>query len=52
MAPGEPSYPTTAGPGHPNIPEEQDYDIKPHFMKMAETFKEDIKKYRETQSSR
>ena len=40
----------TASTGYPNTPEEQDYDLKSHLMKMIEAFKEDIiiplKKYR------
>ena len=32
----------TASTGYPNTPEEQDYDLKSHLMKMIEAFKEDI----------
>ena len=35
-----PSSLTTAGPGYHNTPEEQDSDLKSHFMKMIEAFKE------------
>jgi hypothetical protein len=40
MAPSEPSSDRTASPGYHNTPEEQDYDLKPHLMKMIEAFKE------------
>ena len=32
----------TASTGYPNTPEEQDYDLKSHLMKMIEAFKEEI----------
>jgi ElaB/YqjD/DUF883 family membrane-anchored ribosome-binding protein len=38
----EPSCPTTASPGYPNIPEKQESDLKPHLLKMIEDLKEDI----------
>lgn len=45
MEPSQPSSLTTKTPGYPNIPEEQDPDLKCHFMKMAEAFKEDVNNY-------
>ena len=42
MTLSEPSSPTTASPGYPNIPEKQDSDLKSHLMKMIEDLKEDI----------
>ena len=39
----EPSSHATAIPGYPNIPDEQDYDLKPHLMKMIEDITDDIK---------
>jgi hypothetical protein len=42
LAPTEPSFSTTASPGSPNTPEQQDSDLKSHLMKMIEAFKEDI----------
>jgi hypothetical protein len=44
MSPPEPSYPTTASPMYPNTHEEQENDLKSNLIKMAEAFKEDIKK--------
>jgi hypothetical protein len=41
LAPSEPSSPTTASLGYPNIPEEQDSDLKSHLIKMIEAFKKD-----------
>jgi hypothetical protein len=38
----EPSSPTSASHGYPNIPEKQDSDLKSHLMKMIEDLKEDI----------
>jgi hypothetical protein len=38
----EPSSPTTASRGYPNIPEKQNSDLKSHLMKMMEDLKEDI----------
>ena len=42
LAPSEPSSPTTASHGCPNIPEKQDSNLKSHLMKKIEAFKEDI----------
>jgi hypothetical protein len=44
MAPPDSSSPTTASTGYPNIPEEQDNDLKPKIMKMIEVFMEEINK--------
>jgi hypothetical protein len=41
MAPPEPSYPTTASPGYPNIAEEQENDLNSNLMKIIEAFKEE-----------
>jgi hypothetical protein len=38
----EPSSPTTAIPGYPNTPENQNSDLKSHLMMMIEDFKKDI----------
>jgi hypothetical protein len=35
----EPSTPTTASPGYPNIPEKQDSDLKSCLMMLVEDFK-------------
>ena len=35
----EPSTPTTASPGYPNIPDKKDLDFKPQLMVMREDFK-------------
>lgn len=42
MTLSEPSSPATESPGYHNIPEEQDYDLKSHLMRMIEAFKEDV----------
>jgi gas vesicle protein len=42
LATSEPSSPTTASPGYPNTPINQDSDLNFHFMKMTEDFKKDI----------
>ena len=42
LTPSESSSPTKASHGHPNTPEKHDADLKYHFMKIIETFKEDI----------
>ena len=44
MAPLEPSSANTASPGYPDTPEEQDYDLKCHLIKMIEAFKGDTNK--------
>jgi hypothetical protein len=48
----EPSTPTSASPGHPNIPEKLDLDLKAYLMMMVEDIKKDFnnspKKYRRT----
>jgi hypothetical protein len=41
-----PIFPTTASPGYPNSPEEQDNDIESHLTKMIEVFQEERKKER------
>jgi hypothetical protein len=41
--PPESSSLTTANPGHPNMPEKLDNNLKSHFKKMIEDFKEYIK---------
>jgi hypothetical protein len=41
----ESSSPTTACPGHPNTPEQQDSDLKCHLMKIIEDFQRDIKNF-------
>jgi hypothetical protein len=38
LASSEPSSPTTMNPGYPNIPENQDSDLKLHLMMMIEEF--------------
>ena len=42
LASSEPSSPTRAGPGNPNIPEKQDSDLKSHLVMMIDNFKKDI----------
>jgi predicted phage gp36 major capsid-like protein len=42
LAPLEPSSLTIASPRFPNTPEKQDSELKSHFRKMIEAFKEDI----------
>jgi hypothetical protein len=52
LATSEPSSPTIASPGYPNIPIKQDSDPNSNFMKMIEDFKDiktSSKKYRRTQ---
>jgi hypothetical protein len=44
IAPSEPNSPTTSSPGYPNTPEEQNYDLKSHLMKMIEVFNKEINK--------
>jgi hypothetical protein len=48
----EPSTPTSASPGHPNIPKKLDPDLKAYLMMMVEDIKKDfnnsLKKYRRT----
>jgi hypothetical protein len=48
----EASTPTTLSPGHPNIPEKLDTDLKAYLMMMVEDIKKDLnnslKKYRRT----
>lgn len=38
----EPSSPTTASLGYPNMPERHDSNLKSNLMKMVKTFQEDI----------
>ena len=45
MTLSEPSSPTSASHGYPNIPEKQDSDLKSHLMKMIEDFKKDINNF-------
>jgi hypothetical protein len=40
MTPSDLSCPITESPEYPNKHEKQDYDLKPHLMKILETFKE------------
>jgi hypothetical protein len=42
LALSEHSSPTTARPGYPDTPENQDADLKPYLMKIIVSFKEDI----------
>jgi hypothetical protein len=42
LASSEPSSPTTASPGYPNTPENQNSDLKSNIMMMIEDFKSDI----------
>jgi hypothetical protein len=42
MIPSEPSYPDTASPGYPYETEAQEDDLKSNFIKMMESFKEEI----------
>ena len=47
----EPSTPTSASSGYPNIPEKLDLDLKAYLMMMVEDIKKDFnnsKKYRKT----
>jgi hypothetical protein len=52
----EPSSPTTASPEYNNTPENQEADLKSYFMKIIESFKEDInnsmKEIKKTQVNR
>jgi hypothetical protein len=41
-ASSEPNIPTTASPGYPNTPENQDLDLKLYLMMLVEDFKKDI----------
>jgi hypothetical protein len=41
-ASSEPRTHTSASPGHPNIPEKLDPDIKAYFMIMVEDIKKDL----------
>ena len=43
MATPEPSGPTKQSPEHPNAEEAEENNLKYNFMKMIETFKEEIK---------
>jgi len=56
LATSEPSSPTRASPGYPNIPEKKDFDLKSHLMVMIKDFKKDInnslKKHRRKQKNR
>jgi hypothetical protein len=45
LATSEPSSPTTASPGYPNIPEKQDLDLKSHLMMLVEDFKNIINNF-------
>jgi hypothetical protein len=38
----EPSSPTSASPGHPNIPKNLDSDLKAYLMMMVEDIKKDF----------
>jgi hypothetical protein len=42
LALSEPSIPTTASPGYPNTPENQDSYLKSYLMMLIEDFKKDI----------
>jgi hypothetical protein len=42
LASSEPSTPTTASPGYPNIPKKQDSDLKSYLLMLIEDFKEAI----------
>jgi hypothetical protein len=42
LASSEPNSSTTENPGYPNTPENQDSDLKLHFIMMIEDFKKDI----------
>lgn len=41
MAQSEDSNPPTVNPGHPNTPEEQDFDLKLPIIKIMDVLKED-----------
>ena len=45
MAPPESSYPTTANTGYPNENEAEENDPKSNFIKMTESFKEEMNKF-------
>jgi hypothetical protein len=45
MVPPESSYPTTANTGYPNENEAEENDPKSNFIKMTETFKEEMNKF-------
>jgi hypothetical protein len=52
LAPSEASFPTRASPGYPDTPKKQDFELKPHYMKIIVNFKEDINKsLKETQEN-
>jgi hypothetical protein len=52
-ASSEPRFLTTASPKHNNTPENQEADLKSYFMKIIESFKEDINNsLREIQENR
>ena len=38
----EPSTPTSASSGYPNIPEKQDSDLKSYLLMLVEDFKKDF----------
>jgi hypothetical protein len=42
LAPSEHSSPTTVSPGYHNTPENQNSDLKSHFMMMIKNFKKNI----------
>ena len=42
MATSEPSSPTTASPGYPNILEKQELNLKSYLMMLIEDFKKDL----------
>ena len=42
LASSEPSSPSTASPGYPNILEKQDLDLKSQLMMLIEDFKKNI----------
>jgi hypothetical protein len=42
LAPSEPISSTTASPGYPNIPENNEANLKSDLMKIVESFKEYI----------
>jgi hypothetical protein len=45
LASSESSSSTTASPGYPSTPKNQDSDLKSHLMMMIEDFKKDINNF-------
>jgi hypothetical protein len=45
LASSEPIIPTTASPGYPNTPKEQDFNLKSYHMMLVEDFKKDTNNF-------